>query len=440
MPLEGLISDLDRLNIELKELPPISPDNDQRLQKKIRLEFHYNSNHIEGNTLTYSETELLLLKDDTQGNHTFREYQEMKASDIALESVKALARESGKMTEVFLRDLNKALLVKPYYSEAITQDGKKTQKQIIPGQYKTTPNSVRLQNGEIHSYAAPQETPQKMGELVNWLNESINEKKLNPVEIAAKAHYRLTDIHPFDDGNGRIARLLLNYVLLMFNYPMVIIKSDDKGNYLKSLNEADAGNIHAFVKYIGNCLKQSFFLYIAAHKGEVIESRQDWKKKLTLLKRELETIDELQEKYSPKTVKKALETKIFPLVERIQNLLLEISNLFLENDVRVWSSTHTTPTKLRSDVLNFTRTPSTNYLNDISLTFDYLDFKKNGMNAFSVSVQMDVKFEEFRYHIILANKMLFGKLYHQEINEIELEEIASVMAQVIMEEINNKIN
>jgi Fic family protein len=137
-----------------------------------------------------------------------------------------------------------------------------------------------------------------MEDLVTWLNKSLEEKELHPVEIAAIAHYRLTDIHPFDDGNGRIARLLLNYVLIYFDYPIVIIKSDDKTNYIKSLNDADAGDIGAFIKYVGNCIKQSFMLYIAARRGEEIESRQDWKKRLSLLNREFSTRDELQLKHS----------------------------------------------------------------------------------------------------------------------------------------------
>jgi Fic family protein len=78
-----------------------------------------------------------------------------------------------------------------------------------------------------------------MTDLVRWYNAASEQGELTPIELAALLHYRYIRIHPFEDGNGRIARLLVNYVLLRNNFPMVVIKTDDKNNYLKMLHLCD---------------------------------------------------------------------------------------------------------------------------------------------------------------------------------------------------------
>jgi Fic family protein len=123
----------------------------------------------------------------------------------------------------------------------------------------------------MHHYASPEETPVKMKDLMEWLNKSIKESKLSIPEIAALFHYKFVFIHPFDDGNGRIARLLMNYILLRYNYAVVIIKSKDKRQYLDALQRADAGFTDVFIEYILEQLIWSLELKIKAHNNESLE-------------------------------------------------------------------------------------------------------------------------------------------------------------------------
>ena len=133
--------------------------------KKIRLEWSYNSNRIEGNTLTYSETELLIFNDQDAGDHLKRDYQEMKAHDLAVEKVREFAGDKERhLTEADIRNLNRLILKEPFWKEAETQDGQFTRKQIFPGEYKTRPNHVRTVTGEIFKFAIPEEVPAKMQE------------------------------------------------------------------------------------------------------------------------------------------------------------------------------------------------------------------------------------------------------------------------------------
>src|SRR5687768_9805239 len=115
-----LLPIIEDLHEDFRSALPLPEKQNKRLEDKLRLEFNYNSNHIEGNTLTYAETEVLLLKGDVvgTGNHTFREFAEMKASDVAYHMVKSLASSTDNLlTEQFIKEINQKLLVEPYWKE-----------------------------------------------------------------------------------------------------------------------------------------------------------------------------------------------------------------------------------------------------------------------------------------------------------------------------------
>ena len=117
---------IDILAEQLKTLLPMKPEDKQRLDKKFRLEFNYNSNHLEGNTLTYGETELLLIFGDTKGSHSMRELEEMKAHDAAYHLVEEWAKDKERpLTEQNIKNLNEIILVQPFWKDAITPDGQK---------------------------------------------------------------------------------------------------------------------------------------------------------------------------------------------------------------------------------------------------------------------------------------------------------------------------
>ena len=278
---------IDQLSATYHSLLPMSPENQHRWDKKVRLEFNYNSNHIEGNTLTYGETELLLLFDETHGSRPMRDYEEMKAHDVAFQKIKEWATDTETpLTEQDIKNLNQIILVQPFWKNAITPDGQPTRRQITVGNYKTQPNSVRLPNGELFEYTAPQEVPIKMQELMEWYRDE--QTTLHPITLAAMFHYKFVCIHPFDDGNGRVSRLLMNYVLLAHKLPPVVIKSSDKQNYLHALHLADTGQYEAFIRYIAAQVVSSLEMAIKAAKGESIEEPDDLDKEIALVARQLQ--------------------------------------------------------------------------------------------------------------------------------------------------------
>ncbi len=279
------IQKVNNLKGVLDSLQPIDKENLRRLEEKFRLEFNYNSNHIEGNTLTYGQTVMVLKFGKITGDVYVSDVNEMKAHDVALKLVSNYAKEIERpLTENFLKELNEIILVAPFWKEAISPDGQPTRKKIEIGKYKTTPNSVMLKNGEMFYYATPEETPSKMSDLMNWYRQNL--EILHPVHLAAEFHYRFVRIHPFDDGNGRVARLIMNYILQRFDYPTVIIKSTDKDGYLTALQKADVGDLKSLLEYIENQIIWSIEISIKAAKGEDIEEDDDLDKEIELLRRE----------------------------------------------------------------------------------------------------------------------------------------------------------
>jgi Fic family protein len=247
------------------------------------IDFNYNSNRLEGNTLTYGQTKLLLLFDKVKGEALMRDCEEMKAHNVGLEMMKIESLDKERpLSEGFIRALNRMILAGDFYK--ISSNGEYRYK-IHTGIYKTRPNSVITPLGEIFDYALPEETSSLMTDLVSWYREEEQKAILSPIELAALFHYRYIRIHPFEDGNGRIARLLINYILLRHGYPMIVIPTADRKRYLDILRACDATvgkdtycGVHAtteqislFVDYIYSFVEKKLTFLIEFVHGKIVD-------------------------------------------------------------------------------------------------------------------------------------------------------------------------
>lgn len=288
---------IEKLYKEWMSLQPVDNAIQDKIDRKFMLEFNYNSNHIEGNTLTYGQTELLLIFDKVDSDAKMHDLEEMKAHNVGL---KMMLEEAGTadrpLTEYFIRELHRTLLREDYTVTKNLSDGSVISYDVHAGQYKTRPNSVITPSGERFEYASPEETPALMTDLVEWYNQVVTGGKYSALELASLFHYRYIRIHPFEDGNGRIARLLVNFILLRANYPMIIVRSDDKEKYISALNSSDIivgltpsdganaelGQIAPFVDYMRVCLERAISIRISAAKGENIDEEDDWRKEIVI--------------------------------------------------------------------------------------------------------------------------------------------------------------
>ena len=339
------MSKIEQLYAEWQSLQPLKDEYQQRLNRKFMLEFNYNSNHLEGNTLTYGQTELLLLFGKVTEAANMKDLEDMKASNVGLNMMKEQALSEYPLTETFIRQLHKTLLREDYTVYRQLPGGQQTSYVVHAGVYKTRPNSVRTITGELFEYASPEETPALMTDLISWYHEAEESGQYSLAELCALFHYRYIRIHPFEDGNGRIARLMMNFILLRHNYPMIVVKSADKENYLRALSQCDGftgtapsagahaeiNDIQPFVAYIGNCLERALNTCIKAAKGLSIEEDDDFAKALKILERQKRqdvAAEQSKIKFSMEEVWNVLEFVFFPIANEFNKTIAQTANVF----------------------------------------------------------------------------------------------------------------
>ncbi len=461
--IENILHRLDELTNELKSLSPVKPEYQKKLDEKFRMEFNYNSNHMEGNTLTYGETKVLLIFGDTSGNHNVREFEEMKAHDVAYKLVEEWAKDKEQpLTEQNIKNLNGIILVEPFWNNAITPDGQHTRRKIKIGDYKEFPNSVILQNGEMFDYASPIDTPSKMQELMEWYRKE--ESEMHPLELATLFHYQFVRIHPFDDGNGRIARLIMNYILLRNGLPPIVIKSDDKKNYLRVLHLADAGDLNPLVEYMGQQLEWSLDIYLKGAKGESIEEQDDLEKAIDIWKKGLLTDAKVVIPRSNELILEVFNHSLIPLFEmffdkhqrfdelytekqitnKIDNHIHEVERLdffykwinYLERyqEIQHNSSEGLVKVSELTDLeFEFQKDGFNNSIREIEINLYYIGFRRNGVNTFNTSSGLKVVFNQFNYvvsHRFKQGQEYFKKLYSEKIT---MEEISQLVTELLRE-------
>jgi Fic family protein len=285
--MKATIEKVDRLFNELDELRPLGDEAKGKLRQKLNIDWNYNSNAIEGSTLTLGETRTFLLHGITAKGKPFRDYIDAEGHDHAIEAVEEVLRGDHPLTQAFTRELHKILLKEPYTIPAVALDGSETTKTVTPGEYKALPNHVKTSTGKTHYYASPEETQAKMNDLFDWYNKQTD---THPLITAAAFHYRFVIIHPFDDGNGRMARLLMNLILMKNGYTPAIIPMERRKEYITLLEQMDEANdIEPFAEFVGECLAESLTLAIKAAKGEELLTPDDFDKRVEMLKQKVQT-------------------------------------------------------------------------------------------------------------------------------------------------------
>ncbi len=225
---------------------PLPPELVRNLEQWFTVELTYTSNAIEGNTLTRQETAVVVEKGLTVSGKSLVEHLEATNHAQALHKVRQLAKAKTKdLTEHAILDIHESIL------RGIDD--------VNAGRYRTI--AVRL-SGSMVVLPNPHKVADLMARFMKSLTTSTN---LHPVELAAEAHYQLVTIHPFVDGNGRTARLLMNLILMQNGYPPALIRKRDRLRYIQSLEQAQlGGDKEDYFRIIAEAVDRSFDVYLNA--------------------------------------------------------------------------------------------------------------------------------------------------------------------------------
>jgi len=254
------LAELTRLKERLDRLRPIPPEKMELVDEKLTIEWTYNSNAIEGNTLSLEETAFFLKKGLTVQGKSMVEHLEAQNHIQAILFLKDVVEKTHPLTEGLIKELH-ALLMRGIDWMWVGAPERRVRKPTRPGQYKVEPNHVVRLDGKIHHYCEPIKVPEEMERLLRFYEEKKSER--HPVELAAEMHYGLVQIHPFADGNGRLARLLMNLILMHNSYPPAVIRNEKRQEYYQALIAADEGDLSGFVTLVAGEVERTIRMMAA---------------------------------------------------------------------------------------------------------------------------------------------------------------------------------
>jgi Fic family protein len=250
-----LLEKVDALHQQLQSAKEANPDLWSTIVTKLRVDWTYNSNGIEGSTLSRGETHFFLTEGLTVEGKPLKDFIDAQNHAEAIDFLHQVVANQRPVTQGLIKEINGLLLYGTKYTEAINEQGQRIKKKAHPGEYKKQPNHVVQADGSIHWYVEPLQVADQMEFLVQWLNDNIDLH--HPAIISAIIHYNLVRIHAFDDGNGRGSRILMNLILMKKGFFPAVIRTEKKRFYLDALKQADEGDISPFIQFIAQELIQT---------------------------------------------------------------------------------------------------------------------------------------------------------------------------------------
>lgn len=245
-----LFSRIDRLKEQLDQRRPLTSGELQRMQEEFLVEYTYNSNAIEGNTLTLQET-ALVLEGVTIDRKPLKDHLEAVGHKDAFLYVQELVKDRVPFSENVIKRIHTLVLMDRPDDRGI---------------YRRIP--VRIM-GAYHTPPEPMLVPEQMEKLI----AEFSKKKLHPIESAALFHLKFEGIHPFIDGNGRTGRLIMNLFLMQNGYPPINVKFADRKRYYEAFDSYyrdnnDSAMVKMVAEYVENTLNRNLSLLNRGDRSE----------------------------------------------------------------------------------------------------------------------------------------------------------------------------
>ncbi|TRX01539.1 Fic family protein [Flavobacterium gawalongense] len=219
-----------------------------KIRESLSIEWTYNSNSIEGNTMSLRETQMVIQEGITIKGKSLREHFETHNHDKAINYLYSIVNEDYNLRSIDILSLHGLVLrsIEDDFAGRIRNGGVR-----ITGANFTPPNANKV--------------PDLLDELIDFIN--TNPLQLNDIELATVFHHKLVWIHPFFDGNGRTVRLAMNLLLMRSGFPPAIILKNDRKKYYEALNQANGGNYQKLTLLMCQSLERTLNIYINSLPG-----------------------------------------------------------------------------------------------------------------------------------------------------------------------------
>ncbi|UPQ78842.1 Fic family protein [Flavobacterium azooxidireducens] len=229
----------------LKQSRPLPSIALHKIKESLTIEWTYNSNSIEGNTLTLRETQMVLQEGITVKGKSLREHFEAKNHEKAIDYLYSFVDENYTLRSIDILSLHELVLrmIEDEFAGRIRNGGVR-----ITGANFVPPNANKVSD--------------LLDELIDFVN--TNPLGLNDIELATVFHHKLVWIHPFFDGNGRTVRLAMNLLLMRKGFPPAIILKNDRKKYYEALNQANSGNYQKLILLMSQALERTLNIYISS--------------------------------------------------------------------------------------------------------------------------------------------------------------------------------
>ena len=173
----------------------------------------------------------------------------LRAHRDSIDYVNGWIEESRPLTKFFIRSLHQAITSTQTTYQAINTLGQWFDAELHRGQFKRLPNNPTRPDGVVHQYCPPEQVESELDNLTRWYDASVGRGD-HPLAIGAWLHHRFTQIHPFEDGNGRMVRALLTWHLVKSKYLPVVVTRDLRGEYISTLERADRGDLTSHIRFL----------------------------------------------------------------------------------------------------------------------------------------------------------------------------------------------
>lgn len=428
MQVKQTLAEIAKLKDKLQTLLPYDKSHLQRMRQKFRFDWNFHANSLIGNSLSFQEVKSLLLFGVTAFNKPLEDHIAILSHNYLIKSAEKLAEQGIPLNEKLILEFHKLLFTENKRIDSIQFDDKDEADLFFwkAGQYKSIPNKMLTNTGEFIFFSAPEKTPQEMKFLMNWLIQELEKSEMDPVLVAIELHYKFLKIHPFDDGNGRLALILMNFILIQFGYAPVVISMEDKENYHKAFQQEDAGIENALLDFLSLKILVGLQNKYKILQGESLLEQNAIDQEITSFKMILNgNLNEPETKISAANIQKLTVDVFTPLVALFLKKMSQFDDLYLEKKIDlqiILGEANKTITienakNFESQVLEAIEEG----VGNINLTYKLLVFKHLKGQLKNHSSVLNFKLEKFQYQIELPEiNFSITKKYDEALSDEEV--------------------